>query len=60
MKCLKTTSKIHGWGNHRKEGMVMPNEVFKNDPNDFISYIKESVDVTFASDDHKQIEAHNK
>ena len=29
IKCLKTTSDIHGRGNHDKEGMVMPNEVCK-------------------------------
>ena len=34
----------------------MPNEVFKNDSNNFISNIKETVDVTLATDD----EAHNK
>ena len=38
----------------------MPNEVFKNDSNDFISNIKETVDVTLATDDNKQLEAHNK
>ena len=40
--------------------MVMPNEVFKNQSNNFISNIKESVDITFATDDDKQLEAHNK
>ena len=38
----------------------MPNEVFKNDSNDFISNIKETVDVTLATDDDRQLEAHNK
>ena len=35
----------------------MPNEVFKND---FISNIKETVDVTLATDDDKQLEGHKK
>ena len=60
MKCLKTTSMILGQGNHGKEGMVMPNEVFKNVSFIFISNIKESVDVTFATDEDKQLESHNK
>jgi hypothetical protein len=34
----------------------MPNEVFKNDSNDFISNTKETTDVTLATDD----EANNK
>ena len=38
----------------------MPNEVFKNDSNEVISNIKESVDVTFETDDDKQLEVHNK
>ena len=38
----------------------MPNEVFKNDPNDFISNIKKNVDVTLAIDDDRQLEAHNR
>ena len=38
-----------------KEGMPMPNEGFKNNSNDFISNIKETVDVTF---DDRQLEAH--
>jgi hypothetical protein len=42
-----------------KEGMFMPNEVFKNDSNDFISNIKETVDVTLATDYDRQLEAHN-
>jgi hypothetical protein len=29
-------------------------------PNDFISNIKETVDVTLAADDDRQLEAHNK
>ena len=40
--------------------MVMPSEVFKDYSNDFISHIKETVDVTLATDDNKQHEAHNK
>jgi hypothetical protein len=31
---------------------------FKNDSNDFISNIKETVDVTLATDDDRQLEAH--
>ena len=38
----------------------MPNEVFKNDSNNFISNKKETVDVTLAIDDDRQLEAHNK
>ena len=38
----------------------MPNEVFKNNSNDFISNVKETIDVTLATDDDKQLEAHNK
>ena len=38
----------------------MPNEVFKKDSSDFITNMKESVDVTFANDDDKQLKAHNK
>ena len=38
----------------------MPNEVFRNDSNEFISNIKETVDATLATDDDRQIEAHNK
>jgi hypothetical protein len=38
----------------------MPNEVFKNDSNDFISNIKEIVDVSLATDDDRQLEAHDK
>ena len=38
----------------------MRNEVFKNESNDFISNIKETVDVTLATDDDKQLEAYNK
>ena len=37
----------------------MPIEVFKKDSN-FICNIKENVDVTLATDDDKQFEAHNK
>ena len=37
----------------------MPNEVLKNDSNDFKSNIKETVDVTLATDDDRQLEAHN-
>ena len=59
-KLFENDFKLHGQENHGREGMVMPNEVFKNPSNDFISNIKESVDVTFATDDDKQLEAHNK
>ena len=38
----------------------MPSEVFKNQSNNFISNIKESDDVTFETDDDKQLEAYNK
>jgi hypothetical protein len=38
----------------------MPKEVFKNDSKDFISDIKGAVDVTFATNDDKQLKAHNK
>ena len=38
----------------------MPNEVFKNNSNDFIRNIKETVDVTLATDDDRQLEAHDK
>ena len=44
----------------KKEWLVMPNEVCKDDSNNFISNIKESVDVTLATDDYKQLEGHNK
>jgi hypothetical protein len=47
-------------GNHGKEGIVMPREVFENDSKDFISDIKVSVDVTLATDDDKRLKAHNK
>jgi hypothetical protein len=40
--------------------MFMPNEVFKNNSNDFIRNIKETVDVTLATDDDRQLEANNK
>jgi YbbR domain-containing protein len=33
----------------------MPNEVFKNNANDFISNIKETVDVTLATDNDVQL-----
>ena len=59
-KLFENDFKLHGQENHGREGMVMPNEVFKNPSNDFTSNIKESVDVTFATDDDKQLEAHNK
>jgi hypothetical protein len=47
-------------GHVRLTSMVMPNEVLKTQSNDFISNIKESVDVTFAIVDDKQLEALNK
>ena len=59
-KLFENEFKLHGQENHGREGMVMPNEVFKNPSNNFISNIKEYVDVTFATDDAKQLEAHNK
>ena len=33
----KRLQRLHGQLNHGKEGMFMPNEVFKNNSNDFIS-----------------------
>ena len=47
-------------GNHDKEGIVMPKEVFENDCKDFISNIKDTVDVTLATDHGKQLKAHNR
>ena len=38
----------------------MPKEVFENVSKDFISNIKYTVDVTLATDDDKQLKAHNK
>ena len=38
----------------------MLNEVFRNDSNDFISNIKETVDVTLATHYDRQLEAHDK
>ena len=38
----------------------MQHEVFKKDSGDFITNMKESVDVTFSNDDDKQLKAHNK
>ena len=46
-------------GNYGKELIVMPKEVFENDPKDFISNTKDTVDVTLATDDDKQLKAHN-
>ena len=37
----------------------MPKEVFENDSKDFISNTKDNVDVTLATDDDKQLKAHN-
>jgi hypothetical protein len=34
--------------------------MFRNNSKDFISNIKETVDVTLATDDDRQLEAHNK
>ena len=34
--------------------------MFENNSNDFISQIKETVDVTLATDDEKHLETHNK
>ena len=39
---------------------LCPIQCLKNGSNNFISNIKESVDITFATDDDKQLEAHNK
>ena len=38
----------------------MPKGVFENDPKDFISDIKDNVNVTLATDDEKQLKARNK
>ena len=38
----------------------MPKEVFENDSKDFIIDIEETVEDTQATDDDKQLEAHNK
>jgi hypothetical protein len=51
---------VIGHLNHGKEGILMSNEVFKDDSNDFISNIKETVYVTLATDNDRQLEAHNK
>jgi hypothetical protein len=48
---LKQRQGLHVQWNHGKEGRFMPNQVFKNDSNKFISNIKETVDVTLATDD---------
>ena len=37
----------------------MPKEVFEKESKDFISAIKYTVDVTLATDDDKQLRAHN-
>jgi hypothetical protein len=47
-------------GNHVKEGIVMPKEVFENNSKDFISNIKDTVDLTLATDEDEQLKAHNK
>jgi hypothetical protein len=47
--CLKTTSKTSWSINHAKEGIFMLNEVLKNDSNDLISNMKETVDVIIPS-----------
>ena len=42
---------------------VYANELFKNDSNDFISNIKETIDVTLATDDDRvdrHLEVHDK
>ena len=46
-------------GNHGKEGIVMPKDVFENNSKDFITITKDTVDVTLATDDDKQLTAHN-
>ena len=38
----------------------MPKEVFENGSKDLISDIKDTVDVTLVTDDHKQLKAQNK
>ena len=47
-------------GNYGKELIVMPKEVFENDSKDFVSNRKDTVDVTLATYDDKQLKgAHN-
>ena len=43
-----------------KKEWLCPIKCVKNNSNDFISNINESVDVTLATDDDKQLKAHNK
>ena len=43
-KLFENNFKLHGQENYGREGMVMSNEVFKNQSNDCISNIKESVE----------------
>ena len=47
------------YGNYGKELIVMPKEVFENDSKHVISNTKDIVDVTLATDDDKQLKAHN-
>ena len=46
-------------GNYSKELIVMPKEVFENDSKHFISDIQDTVNVTLATNDDKQLKAHN-
>jgi hypothetical protein len=39
---------------------VYADEVFKNDSNNSIRSIKETVDVTLENDDDRQLESHNR
>ena len=43
-----------------KREWLCPIKCLKNDFNDFISNIKETVDVTLSTDDDKHLETHNK
>ena len=46
-------------GNCGKELIVLPKESFENDSKDFISNTKDTVDVTLATDDDKQLKTRN-
>ena len=59
-KLFENDSKLHDQENHGREGMVLPIKLFKNNSNDSISNIKETVIVTLATDDDKQLEANRK
>jgi hypothetical protein len=45
-------------GNYGKELIVMPKEVFETTPK-ILSVIKDTVNVTLATDDDKQLKAHS-